>query len=142
MESDAADIGTIIAAHKDMEGPLLPILHAVQAAFGCIDEAAKREIAAALNLTRAEVHGVASFYHDFTDTPRTRPLVRLCRAEACQARGSEKLAEAADRIAGGRVEIGAVYCLGLCAIGPAAITGERVVARLDETRLAALIAEA
>ena len=141
MQSDAADIGAIIAAHTDKDGPLLPILHDVQAAFGCVDETAERAIAHALNLTRAEVHGVVSFYHDFTATPRAARVIKLCRAEACQARGVEKLVPAAERLAEGRAAIETVYCLGLCAIGPAAMVDDRVVARLDETRLAALIAE-
>ncbi|GAB5378339.1 MAG: formate dehydrogenase subunit gamma [Acuticoccus sp.] len=141
MQSDAADIGAIIAAHTDQDGPLLPILHDVQAAFGCVDEAAERTIAHALNLTRAEVHGVVSFYHDFTATPRAARVIKLCRAEACQARGVEKLVPAAERLAEGRAAIETVYCLGLCAIGPAAMVEDRVVARLDEARLATLIAE-
>ncbi len=140
--SDNGDLGAIIAAHKDRDGPLLPILQAVQEAFGCVSEAARREIAHALNLSRAEVHGVASFYHDFTAAPRERPVVKICRAEACQARGVEALMPAAERAAEGRAVLEPVYCLGLCGIGPAAMVGTRVHARLDEARLAALIAEA
>jgi len=138
----AAPLDDIIARHADRPGPLLPILRDVQAVFGCVDEAAKRHIAGALNLTRAEVHGVVSFYHDFRDSPAERPVIKLCRAEACQARGSEALAAAAERLATGRAEIETVYCLGLCSVGPAAMVGETVHARLDEGRMAALIAEA
>jgi len=141
MTSDGRDLGAIIAAHKGREGPLLPILHDVQATYGCISDEAERTIAHALNLTRAEVHGVVSFYHDFTSRPAERPVIKLCRAEACQARGVEALVPDAERLAAGRADIATVYCLGLCAIGPAAMTGERVVARLDAERLAALIAE-
>lgn len=140
--SDDRELGAIIARHENKDGPLLPILHDVQAAFGCISEAAKREIAERLNLTRAEVHGVVSFYHDFTAAPRDRAVIRICRAEACQARGVEALMPAAERAAEGRATLETVYCLGLCGIGPAAMVGGRVVARLDEARLAALIAEA
>src|SRR3546814_2042749 len=86
--SDTSDIiEQICAEHADREGPLLSILHAVQARFGCVDEAAERVIAQALNLTRAEVHGVVSFYHDFRGRADPRPTVQICRAEACQARG-------------------------------------------------------
>lgn len=133
-------LGAIIAAHRDAEGPLLPILHDVQAAFGCIDAAAQAVIAAALNLSRAEVHGVVSFYHDFSQTPDQRPLVQLCRAEACQARGAEALAAAAQVAAGERVRVAAVYCLGLCSVGPTARIGDRLHARLDEDSLTGLIA--
>lgn len=131
----------ILARHAGRDGALLPILHDVQASFGCIDEAAKRAIAHALNLSRAEVHGVVSFYHEFRDAPLGRPVVRLCRAEACQARGSEPLARWAEQQADGRVEIETVYCLGLCSVGPNAMVGGDVHARLDEASLAALIDE-
>ena len=82
----------ILARHAQREGPLLPILHEVQTAFGHVSEDAIRAIALALNLSRAEVSGVVSFYHDFKRIPDPRPAIRLCRAEACQARGSEALA--------------------------------------------------
>jgi len=136
---DEAALDAIIAEHGGCEGPLLPVLHAVQAAFGCIDETAKRRVAHALNLTRAEVHGVVSFYHDFTERPAARPVLDICRAEACQARGVEALMPAAERAAQGRVELRTVYCLGLCSVGPAARIGDRLVARLDEARLRALV---
>lgn len=129
----------VIARHVRDEGALLPILHAVQREFGCVDDAAKRRIAAALNLSRAEVHGVVSFYHDFRDQPEPRPVLKLCRAEACQARGVEALVPAATDAAGDRVAIEAVYCLGLCSVGPAAMAGGQIHARLDEARLTALI---
>ncbi|MBC7987310.1 MAG: NAD(P)H-dependent oxidoreductase subunit E [Sphingomonadaceae bacterium] len=115
----------------------MPILHDVQAAFGCIDEAARRAIALALNLSRAEVHGVVSFYHDFREAPRDRPAIKLCRAEACQARGAEALVPLAE--SQGRVRVEPVYCLGLCSVGPAAMVGKDVFARLDAAKLASLI---
>lgn len=130
----------IVASHLEREGPLLPILHDVQAAFGCVDAAAEAAIAEALNLSRAEVHGVVSFYHDFTPEADRRPEVQICRAEACQARGVEALIGAADAAAGDRVRLGKVYCLGLCSAGPAARVGETLHARLDEAALVALVA--
>ena len=132
-------LAEIIAGHRHKEGALLPILHAVQAEFGCIDRGAEAEIAVALNLSRAEVHGVVSFYHDFRAEADTRPEVQLCRAEACQARGVEALVAAGERAAGERVNLSAVYCLGLCSVGPAARVGDTVHARLDEAALVALI---
>ncbi|MDE2562132.1 MAG: NAD(P)H-dependent oxidoreductase subunit E [Sphingomonadales bacterium] len=127
----------IIAAHEGREGPLLPILHDVQATFGQVSEEAIRAIALALNLTRAEVHGVVSFYHDFSETPDPHPPVRLCRAEACQARGVEALVASLDPATRGK--LGTVYCLGLCSVGPGAIVGDTVHARLDADALAALV---
>ncbi len=135
-------LDAIIAAHAGREGPLLPILHDVQAGLGCIDAEAEARIAAALNLSRAEVHGVVSFYHDFTATPDPRPEVQLCRAEACQARGVEALVAAAQAAAGERVRLKAVHCLGLCSVGPNARVGGRLHARLGEAGLAALIEDA
>ncbi|MFX8906961.1 NAD(P)H-dependent oxidoreductase subunit E, partial [Acinetobacter baumannii] len=90
----------------------LPMLRAVQQAFGCVSPEAEGAIAAALNLSRADVHGVVSFYHDFTERPDPRPAVELCRAEACKARGVEALVPAAERAAGERVRLKTVYCLG------------------------------
>ena len=132
----------ILAAHAGREGALLPILHDVQAAFGCVPAAAERKIADALNLSRAEVHGVVSFYHDFTPERDPRPCVQLCRAEACQARGVEALVAAARAAAGERVRLKTVYCLGLCSAGPAARVGDTLHARLDEAALVALVAGA
>jgi len=137
--SDAARLAEIVARHAAREGPLLPILHDVQHAFGCIDARAEAAIALALNLSRAEVHGVVSFYPDFRALPDPRPEVQLCRAEACQARGVEGLVAAAEAAAGERVRLSKVYCLGLCSAGPSARVGDRVYARLDEAALVALI---
>lgn len=135
-------LGGIIAAHLGDEGPLLPILHDVQRAFGCINPEDQRVIAKALGLSRAEVHGVVSFYHDFTEAPDPRPCVELCRAEACQARGVEELASTAETAAGDRVRLATVYCLGLCSVGPAARVGNTLHARLDAARLAKVIENA
>lgn len=132
-------IDTIIAAHAGREGPLLPILHDVQAAFGHVCEEAVRTIAQALNLSRAEVHGVVSFYPDFHASPEPRKVVKLCRAEACQARGVEALVRDLADVPGVKVET--VYCLGLCSVGPNAMVGDTLHARLDAARLGALMAD-
>ncbi len=132
-------IAQICAGQAGLEGPLLPILHAVQAEFGCIDAGAERVIADALNLSRAEVHGVVSFYHDFTSSPDPRPHVEICRAEACQARGIEAMMPAVEAAAGDRVRLAAVHCLGLCSAGPSARVGDALHARLDEASLVALV---
>jgi formate dehydrogenase subunit gamma len=130
-------IADILAEHKDREGPLLPILHDVQKAFGHVSEDAMREIASALNLTRAEVYGVVSFYHDFRKEAEARPVLKLCRAEACKARGVEALVPIADNQSSIKVET--IYCLGLCAVGPSAMVGEKVYARLDGAKFKTLL---
>lgn len=135
-------LGEIIAAHTGREGPLLPILHDVQRAFGCVSAQAQQVIAKALGLSRAEVHGVVSFYHDFAEAPDPRPRVELCRAEACQARGVEALVSAAEASAGDRVKLATVYCLGLCSVGPAARVGDTLHARLDAAKLTNVIENA
>jgi len=127
----------IIAAHAGREGPLLPILHDVQAEYGFVSEDAIRAIAAGLNLSRADVHGVVSFYHDFHDAPEPRAVIKLCRAEACQSRGVEALASTLP--SDGRVKVETVYCLGLCSVGPNAMVGHTVHARLDAAKLGALV---
>ncbi|MEQ1547227.1 MAG: NAD(P)H-dependent oxidoreductase subunit E [Chakrabartia sp.] len=133
-------IADILAEHDGREGPLLPILHDVQKAFGHVSEDAVRTIANALNLTRAEVHGVVSFYHDFRKEPEHRPVIKLCRAEACKARGVEALIPLTA--AQSRVKVEAIYCLGLCSVGPAAMIGDQVHAHIDTERLTALLASA
>jgi formate dehydrogenase subunit gamma len=134
----------------DREGPLLPILHALQDEFGYIDEAAEPLIADVLNITRAEVHGVVTFYHDFRRAPAGRHVLKLCRAEACQSVGGDALAARAEARLGvalghttadGRVTIEPVYCLGLCSVSPSAMIDGKVVARLDAGKLDALLAE-
>ena len=129
----------IVARHVGREGALLPILHDVQAAFGFIPDAAIAFVASALNISRADVHGVVTFYHDFRTSPATTPIVKLCRAEACQSRGVEAIAAAARHRADVAVE--PVYCLGLCASGPAAMVGDQVYARLDGAAFERLIDE-
>ncbi len=142
MADEKADrLDEIIASHSRREGPLLPILHDIQKEFGCVDDVAKRRIAGALNLTRAEVHGVVSFYHDFKAQKADKPVLKLCRAEACKSRGVEALVAQAEAAAGDRVEIETIYCLGLCSVGPNAMVGKKLYAYLDEPKLASIIAE-
>lgn len=139
----------IIAEHKDREGPLLPILHALQKEFGYIDQAAEPMIGDALNISRAEVHGVFTFYHDFRSEPAGRHVLKLCRAEACQAAGADALAARAQArldvafggtTTDGRVTLEPVYCLGLCSVSPSAMIDGRIVGRLDDKKLDALVA--
>jgi formate dehydrogenase subunit gamma len=141
----------LIREHLDREGPLLPILHALQERFGYIDTAAEPLIAEVLNITRAEVHGVITFYHDFRREPAGRHVLKLCRAEACQSAGGDPLAARAEAglgvrfgstAADGSVTLEPVYCLGLCAVAPSAMLDGRLVGRLDEARLDALLVEA
>ncbi|NCN85101.1 MAG: NADH-quinone oxidoreductase subunit E [Sphingomonadales bacterium] len=134
-----ANLEAIVAAHSGREGPLLPILNDIQGAFGCVDEDAKRYLAGALNLSRAEVHGVVSFYHDYKSKPAKLPVLKLCRAEACQARGCDALAADIAAAAKGKCEIETVYCLGLCSVGPNAMIEQTVHARLDGPTLTKLI---
>lgn len=131
-------VDELIMRHRDREGPLLPLLHDIQAEFGHVSEESIRTVASALNLTRAEVYGVVSFYHDFKRNHDPRPVLKLCRAEACKARGVEALVPALE--AQDRVKVETVYCLGLCTVGPAALAGDRVYARLDVERVKSIMA--
>lgn len=148
---DAARGAEIIAEHAELEGATLVILHALQEAFGYIPEPAIPMVASALNLSRAEVHGVFTFYHDFRKKPAGRHVLKLCRAEACQAAGGDALAARAETKLGialgettadERVTLEPIYCLGLCATAPSAMLDGRLVGRLDEARIDALIVEA
>ena len=135
-------VAAIVAEHAGREGPLLPILHDVQAELGCVDAESEAQIARELNLSRADVHGVVSFYHDFKPKADPRPEVQICRAEACKARGVEALMDGAQAAAGDRVKLHTVYCLGLCSQGPNARVGDRLHARLDGPALVKLIENA
>lgn len=150
MASTSDVVQRILAAFTDVEAPLLEILHAVQRELDCVPQDAQRLIADRLNLSRAEVHGVISFYHDFRAEPAGRRTLKVCRAEACQSRGSEALARKAsehlgigygETTADGAVTLEAVYCLGLCACAPAAMLDGRPIGRLDESRVEALLLE-
>ena len=142
-------IAEILTAHQGREGALLPILHDIQAAFGHVPQSCLPQIAKALNLSKAEVHGVVSFYHDFREAPAGAHIVKLCRAEACQSVGADRVAAHAKGALGvdwhgttpdGRVTLEPVFCLGLCACGPAAMVDGRLVGRVDEARLDGLLA--
>ena len=140
--------GEIIAQHTRQDGAALPILHALQEAFGYIHCDAVTLVASALNLSRAEVHGIVTFYHDFRSTPPGAHVVKLCRAEACQARGGDALADRVrDRLhvdwggttANRQMTLEPVFCLGLCACAPAALIDGQVHGRLDVGQLDALL---
>lgn len=141
----------IIVEHQALEGPLMPILHALQHSFGFVPEEAIPVIARELNLSRAEVHGVVTFYHDFRRELPGKHVLKLCRAEACQSMGCERLVERAEERLGvecggtsadGRVTLEAIYCLGLCASGPSAMIDGSLVGRLDKARLDKILKEA
>ncbi len=135
----------IIASHAGEAGATLPILHDLQEAFGYVPKQSEAMIAEALNLSRAEVHGVISFYHDFRRAPVGRQVLKICRAEACQATGGVAIAE---RLLGrlglhwggttsdGGLTVEPAYCLGLCACGPAALLDGEPLARFDDATLA------
>jgi formate dehydrogenase subunit gamma len=146
----AEAVARFSAAMGDRRGALLPLLHALQAEFGYIDDALVPYVAEALNLSRADVHGVVTFYHDFRRRPAGRHVVRLCRAESCQARGGVAIERAAvDRLgvamgatsSDGRVTLDPVYCLGLCAIGPNALIDGVAVSRIDTAALDRIVVQ-
>ena len=141
----------VIQPYADLEGPLLPMLHALQHTFGHVPDAAVPILAGLLNLSRADVHGVVTFYHDFRHAPAGRKVLKICRAEACQSRGGNAVAAAAEKALGvkfgettpdGATTLEAIYCLGLCASGPSAMLDDRLVARLDVAGVQKLAAEA
>ena len=143
-----ARVGDILTAHNGMEGPLLPILHAIQAEFGHIPQAALPQIAQNLNLSKAEVHGVMSFYHDFREVPAGKHVLKLCRAESCKSMGADRVAAHAqqewgidwhDTTTDGRVTLEPVFCLGLRACAPAASVDGKLVGRVDEAKVSAII---
>jgi formate dehydrogenase subunit gamma len=144
-DATLAVVRGVIAARRHLAGPLLPILHGVEEALGHVPRAALPEIAAALNLSRAEVHGVVSYYHDFHEQPLGRSVVQICRAESCQALGAEALLAHARRAlacsadaptsADGAWTVQPVYCLGLCGSSPAVRVGTTLHARMTPARL-------
>lgn len=148
--NEASRVSEIIDHCRHLEGPMLPILHKVQEEFGYIPESAKQVIAEALNLSRAEVHGVVTFYHDFRSHPAGHHVLKLCRAEACQSMGCDALAQKLkvmlgidwhETTADGAVTLEPVFCLGLCAQAPAAMLDGELYARLDEDCLTDMVAE-
>ena len=141
-------IEEILTAHKGMEGALLPILHAVQADFGYVPQEVLPPIAKDLNISRAEVHGVVSFYHDYREKPAGRHVIKLCRAEACQSMGADQVAAHVQKTLGvdwhettadGAVTLDPIFCLGLCACGPAAMVDGKLIARVDTARMDKII---
>jgi formate dehydrogenase subunit gamma len=147
-----AIVRAVIAERGALAGPLLPILHGVQDALGFVPRAALPVIAAALNLSRAEVHGVVSYYHDFRERPSGRSVVQICRAESCQAMGAEALLKHARRTlacteaeptsADGAWTVEPAYCLGLCASSPALRIDGRLHARMTTDRFDAIVEDA
>jgi len=148
---DAPDVTAILVAYDYRPDCLIEILHDVQAHLGYVPDSVVPQLARGLNLSRAEIHGVITFYHDFHRAPVGRHTVRICRAEACQARGCRSLeAHAAISLgvafgetpADGDVTLEPTYCLGNCALGPAALVGDELIGMIDEARADALVAEA
>ena len=149
-DQDLAEIEAILSLHAEREGPLLPMLHALQDAYGHVPAAAHAPICAALNITRAELHGVISLYHDFRDAPAGRHVLKICRSEACKSVGADALSERVLNMLGvgwgettsdGRVTVEPVYCLGLCACGPAAMVDGAVRGRVKAEALVAEVSE-
>lgn len=140
----AARTAAVISEMKSLEGPLIPILHGIQEEFGYVPQETLPIIADALNLSRAEVHGVFTFYHDFRHHPAGRHVLKVCQAEACQSMGSEAIAAQIKQKFGigfhettqdGAVTLEPIYCLGLCACAPAAMLDGEVIGRLDADKI-------
>jgi formate dehydrogenase subunit gamma len=149
-ENVVARTSAVIKGMEALDGALLPILHGIQDEFGFVPAESVPVIADALNLSRADVHGVITFYHDYRKAPAGRHVLKLCRAEACQAMGSEAIAERAQQLLGvafhqtaadNSVTLEPVYCLGLCACGPAAMLDGELIGRVDDERLREIVAE-
>jgi len=154
MQSAGTDIAararSVIDEFKDLEGPLLPILHGIQEEFGHVPSETVPVIADALNLSRAEVHGVVTFYHDYRSQPAGRHVLKLCRAEACQSMGADAIAAQISQALGisfhetakdDSVTLEPVFCLGLCACAPAAMLDGEVIGRLDADKIEEIVAE-
>lgn len=151
VEWDPARASEIIAEMASLEGPVMPILHALLEEFGYIPEEAVPLVASTLNLSRAEVHGTISFYHDFRRKPAGKHILKLCRAEACQSMNGPQIArdllvrlgiEWGETTSDGALTVEGVYCLGLCACAPSALYDGDPIGRLDQERLDDVIREA
>ncbi|MFF7449053.1 MULTISPECIES: formate dehydrogenase subunit gamma [unclassified Streptomyces] len=137
----------VVADHQGQRGALLPVLHAVQAELGHVPQEAVPVLADELNLSRADVHGVVTFYHDFRREPAGRTTVRICRAEACQALGADRLVSytreagltLGETSADGAVTVEQVFCLGNCALGPAVEADGRLYGRVSPARLGSIL---
>ena len=143
-------VQSVITTLKDKPGALLPILHGIQDALGYIPADSVPAIAQGLHLSRAEVHGVISFYHYFRDTPPGKHTVHICRAESCQAMGGKQLEQHAkeqlgidyhETTADGQFSLEPVYCLGNCACSPAIQVGENIYGRVSPHSFDAIINE-
>jgi formate dehydrogenase subunit gamma len=141
----------IITRYEAKPEMLVQILHAFVERYSFISDEAIRQIADELNLSRAEVHGVVSFYHDFRTSPAGRRVIKICQAESCQAMGSRKLTEYAEEKTGialgdtggdGELTLEAVYCLGNCACSPAVMDGDRVYGRVDQAAFDRILGKA
>lgn len=148
MKDETAAVQAAIDQHRNRPGGLLPILHAIQDTLGYVPPAAVPVVADALNLSRAEVHGVVTFYHYFRHSPPGRHVLQLCRAEACQSMGAAELERQVKRRLGvdfhettpdGAVTLEPVYCLGNCACAPAAVVDGALQGRLNPARVDALL---
>jgi formate dehydrogenase subunit gamma len=146
----ASRTAAVVNDLKGLEGSLLPILHGIQDEFGYVPGESLPVIADLLNLSRAEVHGVVTFYHDYRNHPAGRHVLKLCRAEACQSMGGDALAAKLQQLLGigfhettqdGAVTLEPVYCLGLCACAPSAMLDGEVIGRLDAEKIEELAAE-
>ncbi|NOT15366.1 MAG: formate dehydrogenase subunit gamma [Methylotenera sp.] len=146
-----AKIEAHIQAHKNKAGALLPLLHAIQDDISYVPEAAYLPISKALALSVAEVHGVVTFYHHFRTHPAGKHILQVCRAESCQAMGSEKLEahikatlgiDYHQTTADGAITLEPVYCLGNCACSPAVMMDDEVYGRMNAEKVAALVKEA
>lgn len=151
MQDAYTKLDALMAKYQDMPGGLLPLLHAIQDSIGYVPESAYPEIAKALNLSVAEVHGVVTFYHHFRTIPSGRHILQICRAESCQAMGSEALEVHAKRhlnvefhqtTSDQAITLEPVYCLGNCALSPNVMLDEEVYGRMTTAALDALIQEA
>jgi formate dehydrogenase subunit gamma len=146
----AARTAEIIGSMHGLEGPLLPILHGIQEEFGYVPQESLPVIAEALNISRAEVYGVVTFYHDYRSHPAGRHVLKLCQAEACQSMGSDAVAARFKQLLGidfhettrdGAVTLEPVYCLGLCACSPSAMLDGEVIGRLDTAMVDEIVTE-
>ena len=146
-----AKIQGLIAQHKGLPGALLPLLHAIQDEIGYVPEESYLSISKALALSVAEVHGVVTFYHHFRSHPAGKHILQICRAESCQAMGSEKLEASIKAKLGidyhqttsdGAITLEPIYCLGNCACSPSVMMDDEVYGRVDSQKMAELICEA
>jgi len=144
-----AEASRLIEEERSQQGPLIPIFHRLQERFGYIDDRAIEPIAETLNISRAEVFGVLSFYSDFRRSPSSATSVRICRAEACQSVGGAALLSHAENVLGvgcgeetndGKVRLEQVFCLGNCALSPAVMVEERLIGLVTPARFDEIIA--